>query len=63
MVCGHTSQQSGLPLTNGHAICVDTNIYGGGWLTCLDVASGTFWQANEQGDTRRMHLEDLPSAP
>lgn len=24
MVCGHTSQKSGLPITNGNAICIDT---------------------------------------
>jgi serine/threonine protein phosphatase 1 len=52
MVCGHTPQSSGLPRSNGHSICIDTWVYGDGWLSCLDVESGTVWQANEAGDTR-----------
>lgn len=59
MVCGHTSQKSGVPVTNGNAICIDTWACGRGWLTCLDVESGTLYQANEAGDTRRMFLDDL----
>ena len=56
MVCGHTPQESGLPLNNGHAVCIDTQAYGGGWLSCLDVESGTVWQANEAGETRTLKL-------
>jgi serine/threonine protein phosphatase 1 len=52
MVCGHTPQKSGVPFDLGHAICIDTWVYGGGWLTCLDVATGLYWQANERGETR-----------
>src|SRR5262249_13653067 len=37
MVCGHTSQKSGNPVSVGHAICIDTWVYGKGWLTALDV--------------------------
>ncbi len=59
MVCGHTSQPSGLPRTNGHAICIDTCAYGGGWLTALDIDSGTLWQANEAAQTRKLDLRDL----
>lgn len=60
MVCGHTPQRNGKPLTVGHAICIDTWACGGGWLTCLDVSSGRCWQANESGDTRRFWLDDGP---
>jgi serine/threonine protein phosphatase 1 len=57
MVCGHTTQRSGVPLDRGHAVCIDTGAeYGGGWLTCLDVASGEYWQANERGQTRQGRL-------
>lgn len=56
MVCGHTEQKSGLPVSNGNAICIDTWAYGDGWLSCLDVGSGTVWQANEAGETRRLDL-------
>jgi serine/threonine protein phosphatase 1 len=52
MICGHTRQKSGVPLNLDTSICIDTNIYDGGWLTCLDVLSGRIWQANEQGETR-----------
>jgi len=52
MVCGHTPHLSGLPQSNDHSICIDTWVYGDGWLSCLDVESGTVWQANEAGDTR-----------
>lgn len=52
MVCGHTPQKSGTPRNIGHAICIDTWACGKGWLTCLDVASGRYWQANQRGETR-----------
>ena len=52
MVCGHTPQRDGVPRNKGHAVCIDTGVHAGGWLTCLDVKSGTYWQANEQGRTR-----------
>lgn len=59
MVCGHTPQTNGLPLNCGFAICIDTWVYGDGYLTCLDVGSGEYWQASEFGRTRGGHLQDL----
>ncbi len=59
IVCGHTSQRTGLPNDRGHAVCIDTWVYGDGWLTCLDVITGQFWQANQQGRTRKGLLSDL----
>jgi serine/threonine protein phosphatase 1 len=59
MVCGHTAQRSGLPLSNGHSICIDTWAHGSGWLTCLDAESGTIWQANEAGDRRSFTLDEV----
>ncbi len=56
MVCGHTPQAGGRPLSVGHAICVDTHVYDGGWLTCLEVESGQYWQANEDGEKRSGRL-------
>lgn len=53
MICGHTPQTSGLPLDLGHAVCIDTWAYGDGWLTCLEPATGDYWQANQQGELRR----------
>lgn len=65
MICGHTAQKTGLPNNIGHAVCIDTWVYGDGWLTCLDPASGRFWQANQMRQWRRGQLgqpeEDNPS--
>jgi serine/threonine protein phosphatase 1 len=56
MICGHTAQKSGIPLDLGHAVCIDTCVYGPGWLTCLDVRSGQLWQARQTGETRTGRL-------
>jgi serine/threonine protein phosphatase 1 len=58
MVCGHTPQKSGRPRYLGHAVCIDTWAYGKGWLTCLDVATGRYWQANQRGEIREAWLEE-----
>src|SRR5262249_51615265 len=55
-VVGHTPQKSGAILDLGHLVCIDTNCHGGGWLTALDVGSGRYWQANEQGQVREGRL-------
>ena len=57
MICGHSAQRSAIPLSYRHAICIDTYIYGGGWLTCLDVDSNTYIQANQKGEVRRDVIE------
>lgn len=54
MVCGHTPQETLRPRDIGHAICIDTWIYRGGWLTCLEPSTGTIWQANQSGESRRL---------
>ena len=62
MVCGHTKQRSGRPRNWGHAVCIDTWVYGDGWLTCLDVRTGRYWQANQAGQTRTDYLDAAPEA-
>lgn len=58
MVCGHTFLGQSVPLNLGTAICIDTGVYDkSGWLTCLDVATGEYWQANQAGQSRRRQLE------
>jgi serine/threonine protein phosphatase 1 len=60
VICGHTRQDSGYPLDLGSTVCIDTAIYEAhGWLTCLDVGTGQFWQANQRGDTRIGSLDHL----
>jgi serine/threonine protein phosphatase 1 len=56
MVCGHTAQKTGVPVDLGHIICIDTWVYGDGCLTCLDVATGKYWQANQLGQKREGQL-------
>jgi serine/threonine protein phosphatase 1 len=57
MICGHTPQKDGVPRSLGHAVCIDTWAHGRGWLTCLDVQSGKYWQANESKQTRSAYIE------
>ncbi len=52
VICGHTSQKSGQPKVVPGAVCIDTYAHGGGWLTCLDAASGRYWQVDMLGRTR-----------
>ena len=59
MVCGHTSQKSGFPVSNRNSVCIDTWAHGGGWLSCLHVESGMLWQSNQRGETRRLWLDEL----
>lgn len=57
MVCGHSSQRNGLPKAWPTTILLDTGAYAGGWLTCLDVPSQKYWQANAAGETRTADLD------
>jgi serine/threonine protein phosphatase 1 len=52
IICGHSPQRSGQIKDVGFAACLDTGPASGGWLTCLDVDSGKYWQANENGSVR-----------
>jgi len=59
MICGHTRQRDGLPCNLGATVCIDTGAYDRqGWLTCLDVATGRYWQADQQGRRRSAFLAD-----
>ena len=61
-VVGHTPQKSGEVQDLGHLVCIDTHCHGGGWLTALDVGSGCWWQANEQGAVREGRLASAKGA-
>ena len=63
VVCGHAAQKTGQPTFIGHAVCIDTYCWGGGWLTCLDVGTGHLWQASETGRLRSAWLDDLERVP
>ncbi len=51
-ILGHTSQKDGEVLDLGYAQCIDTWVYGNGWLTVLDVLDGQLWQADKEGNLR-----------
>ncbi len=53
MICGHTPRRSGRPLELDHAICLDTWICGGGWLTCLELETGAYCQSDQDGNIRQ----------
>ncbi len=60
VICGHTPQESGLPGVFDFGYCIDTGACYGGWLTCLDVESLDYWQANEEGEKRSGILKHSP---
>ena len=51
-VVGHTAQHNGEILDLGHLVCIDTYIYGDGWLTALDVETKQAWQVDQEGRSR-----------
>jgi len=51
-VVGHTAQKDGEILNLGHLVCIDTYIYGDGWLTALDVTTSQVWQVDQEGRFR-----------
>jgi serine/threonine protein phosphatase 1 len=59
IICGHTPQKTGRPLNKGFAVCLDTNAYAGGPLTCLDIDSGQIWQAQANGRVQRALISDF----
>lgn len=53
VVCGHTTQPSGLPSLAEHSICIDTLPESGeGWLTAINCERKAFWQVNHRGNCR-----------
>ena len=62
-IVGHTPQPNGEILDMGHLVCLDTHCYDGGWLTAMDVQTGKFWQANQEGSVREGHRDDDSRTP
>lgn len=58
VICGHTAQRSGFPLTFAGWVCLDTDAYQMQWLTCLDVTTDHVWQTNEIGQSREFELAE-----
>lgn len=49
VICGHTRSESGRIVDLGHTICIDTGITKSGFLTCLEMETFKYWQADSQG--------------
>lgn len=50
-VVGHTAQKDGTGILDlGHLVCIDTWIYGEGWLTAMDVETREVWLADQDGE-------------
>jgi serine/threonine protein phosphatase 1 len=53
VICGHTSQRSGVPLVWDGWACIDTKVFEEtGWLTALEVGPDLVYQANQKGEVR-----------
>lgn len=52
IICGHTPVTTGVPAVFPGWVCIDTWIYGGLYLTALDVATDTIYQAQQSGNYR-----------
>jgi serine/threonine protein phosphatase 1 len=51
-ILGHTSQKTGDVYDLEYLRCIDTWVYGDGYLTVLDVLGGQTWQADKEGNLR-----------
>ncbi|HVJ84918.1 MAG TPA: metallophosphoesterase family protein [Caulifigura sp.] len=49
VICGHTAQRNGVPLVFMGYVCLDTNAYGGGALSALDVNADQVFQSEQSG--------------
>jgi len=56
VIYGHTALKNGLIADFGHSLCLDTYAYGGQWLSCFNVQTRRFWQANENQQVRSGRL-------
>jgi serine/threonine protein phosphatase 1 len=57
VICGHTPQKEGLPIVLPGWVGIDTCAWGAGWLTCLDVGTDEYVQANQAGQSRTARLD------
>jgi serine/threonine protein phosphatase 1 len=56
VICGHETQDDGIPRYNDFGVCIDTGAWNDGWLTCYDPQLGYIWQTNERGESRQSSL-------
>ena len=61
VICGHTEQENGDLLDLGCVKCIDTACWRYGWLTAIEVHTGTAWQASRFGVLRQQ--QESPVGP
>ena len=52
VVCGHTARKNGYIANFRHTICIDTGVAAKQWLSCLNLDTGEYYQANQKRMTR-----------
>jgi len=61
IICGHTPQRDFHPTVKPYAVCIDTHVYHDkGFLTCLDVNTGEYWQASNSTNEKRKSTLTMP---
>ncbi|MGJ8672591.1 metallophosphoesterase family protein [Rubritalea sp.] len=61
VVCGHTRQVDGVPRLINNTLCIDTNVFAGGYLTGYDTELKKFYQVNALGERKTFLLEEILS--
>lgn len=56
VICGHTIVGETPEMVGDHTIGIDTGAGKGGWITALQVETGTYFQGNERGEVRQGSL-------
>lgn len=56
VICGHTRQMDGTPKLENQTLCIDTNVFDGGYLTAFNTETKVFYQVNAIGERKSFHL-------
>jgi len=58
IICGHTPTRNKEPEVKPFAICLDTHVFSHqGYLTCMELNSGEYWQTSDRGEARRGDID------
>ena len=58
IICGHTPTDNKEPEVKPFAICLDTHVFNrNGYLTCLELETGDYWQTSESGKGRQGSID------
>ncbi len=59
VVCGHTRQTDGIPKIQDNTLCIDTNVFDGGFLTAFDTETATIYQVDGLNQKKSYPLDQL----